>query len=107
MFAVGFLDDETYQAAIAERPVLRPPPDRSDFLAATWFSEEVRRHLFQRLGGDTVLKGEVPSLMRRPAGCEFHTRCPHAKDECRKARPEARPLHNGHTHRCHYPLGIA
>lgn len=57
MFAVGFLDDETYQAAVAERPVLRPPPDRSDFLAATWFSEEVRRHLFQRLGGDTVLKG--------------------------------------------------
>jgi peptide/nickel transport system ATP-binding protein len=22
------------------------------------------------------LKGEVPSLLDRPAGCEFHTRCP-------------------------------
>lgn len=53
------------------------------------------------------LKDEVPSLMRRPTGCEFHTRCPHTKDECRKTRPEARALRNGHTHRCHYPLGVA
>lgn len=56
---------------------------------------------------DVELKGEAPSMMRRPAGCEFHTRCPHAKDECRKTRPEPRPLHNGHMHRCHHPLVVA
>ncbi|MCX5738016.1 MAG: transglycosylase domain-containing protein, partial [Proteobacteria bacterium] len=57
MFAVGFIDDQTYQSALAEPPVLRAPPERDDFVAATWFAEEVRRHLFQKLGGDTVLKG--------------------------------------------------
>ncbi len=57
MFAVGFLDDETYQAELAALPVLRVSPERADYVAATWFAEEVRRHLFQRLGGDTVLKG--------------------------------------------------
>lgn len=53
------------------------------------------------------LQGEVPSLARRPPGCEFHTRCPHAKDACRESRPAARAVSNGHTHRCHYPLGVA
>jgi len=57
MFAVGFLDDETYKAALAEPPILQAAPERDDFVAATWFAEEVRRHLFQKLGGDTVLKG--------------------------------------------------
>jgi len=57
MFAVGFIDDQTYKRALAEPPVLRAPPERDDFVAATWFAEEVRRHLFQKLGGDTVLKG--------------------------------------------------
>jgi len=53
------------------------------------------------------LQGEVPSLARRPAGCEFHTRCPRVRDECRRTRPEARALTDGHTHRCLFPLGVA
>jgi penicillin-binding protein 1A len=57
MSEVGFIDDETYQAALEQPPVLQVAPERADFAAATWFVEEVRRHLFQRLGGDTVLKG--------------------------------------------------
>ncbi|GIT60110.1 MAG: hypothetical protein Ct9H300mP19_20580 [Dehalococcoidia bacterium] len=34
------------------------------------------------------LEGELPSLSRRPTGCEFHTRCPFAAEKClREARP--------------------
>jgi oligopeptide/dipeptide ABC transporter ATP-binding protein len=50
------------------------------------------------------LQGEVPSLARRPAGCEFHTRCPRAQATCRTVRPEPTTSMPGHTHRCHFPL---
>ena len=41
---------------------------------------------------DVELKGEVPSLARRPSGCEFHTRCPRAKERCSIDRPESREI---------------
>jgi peptide/nickel transport system ATP-binding protein len=50
------------------------------------------------------LQGEVPSLARRPSGCEFHTRCPRAQPLCREMRPEPEASMPGHTHRCHFPL---
>jgi oligopeptide/dipeptide ABC transporter ATP-binding protein len=50
------------------------------------------------------LQGEVPSLARRPSGCEFHTRCPRAQELCRTVRPERQTLAPGHDHRCHFPL---
>ena len=50
------------------------------------------------------LQGEVPSLARRPSGCEFHTRCPRVQELCRSARPEQQVLAPGHDHRCHFPL---
>jgi len=50
------------------------------------------------------LQGEVPSLAHRPSGCEFHTRCPRARELCRSARPERQTLAPGHDHRCHFPL---
>jgi oligopeptide/dipeptide ABC transporter ATP-binding protein len=53
------------------------------------------------------LQGEVPSLTRRPVGCEFHTRCPRVQEYCLRVRPEPRPIGPGHEHRCHFPLGAA
>jgi oligopeptide/dipeptide ABC transporter ATP-binding protein len=50
------------------------------------------------------LLGEVPSLARRPSGCEFHTRCPYAQEKCRIDRPEATPRSPSHFYRCHFPL---
>ncbi|MER9402269.1 ABC transporter ATP-binding protein [Mesorhizobium sp. M0615] len=52
------------------------------------------------------LKGEVPSLMRRPSGCEFHTRCRYAQDVCKNVFPEpsASPRDAKHSFRCHLPL---
>jgi oligopeptide/dipeptide ABC transporter ATP-binding protein len=51
-----------------------------------------------------ALRGEVPSLLSRPPGCEFHTRCPYAKERCRLERPLPQVRPHGQTVRCHFPL---
>jgi len=55
----------------------------------------------------TRLEGEVPSPMRPPLGCRFHTRCPHATDICSQQDPEYRDLGTGprggpHWVACHH-----
>jgi peptide/nickel transport system ATP-binding protein len=50
------------------------------------------------------IEGEVPSLARRPVGCEFHPRCLYAQERCRVEVPEDRALSDGRTIRCHFPL---
>lgn len=49
------------------------------------------------------LEGEIPSLLRRPAGCEFHGRCPFARALCRTHVPPARE-EAGRRFTCHFPL---
>lgn len=51
---------------------------------------------------DLAIKGEIPSVLRRPTGCEFHTRCPVARDRCRSEAPALRPLGPGRAARCHF-----
>ncbi len=41
------------------------------------------------------LAGDVPSAMRVPAGCRFHTRCPFAEARCRTEVPALRPVAGG------------
>ncbi len=48
------------------------------------------------------LPAEVPSLLDRPSGCEFHTRCPWARDRCAVEAPS--PQGGDRTVSCHYPL---
>jgi len=50
------------------------------------------------------IEGEVPSLAHRPAGCDFHTRCSHARDRCRVEEPVERVLSDGRRILCHFPL---
>jgi len=50
------------------------------------------------------LVGEVPSLRRRPSGCEFRTRCPFAQARCAAAAPPWRELAPGHWASCHFPF---
>ena len=37
--------------------------------------------------GRFVLEGAVPGIANPPAGCRFHTRCPHVMDICRQQAP--------------------
>ncbi len=52
-----FIDAEAYAAAIDELPVLVDRTASQDDPAAAYFNEEVRRTLFDRFGGELVLKG--------------------------------------------------
>ena len=50
---------------------------------------------------ESVLEGDVPSAIKPPSGCPFHTRCSKCMDICAKEKPpivEARP---GHFVACH------
>lgn len=51
------------------------------------------------------LRGEVPSLLDRPSGCEFHPRCPFMQDKCRSDAPDYTDYNDSKgRHLCHYPL---
>ena len=48
-----------------------------------------------------VLTGDVPSPVKPPPGCHFHTRCPKAMDHCRTSAPDFREVRPGHWVACH------
>jgi oligopeptide/dipeptide ABC transporter ATP-binding protein len=48
-----------------------------------------------------ILQGEVPSPMKPPPGCHFHTRCPCAEARCRVEAPRMREVKPGHFAACH------
>ncbi|GAB6148144.1 ABC transporter ATP-binding protein [Stetteria hydrogenophila] len=46
------------------------------------------------------ITGEPPSPINPPPGCRFHTRCPFAKDICRRREPELEEVEKGHYVTC-------
>jgi oligopeptide/dipeptide ABC transporter ATP-binding protein len=48
-----------------------------------------------------VLQGDVPSPVRPPPGCHFHTRCPYVFDRCRVETPLLREVKPGQMVACH------
>ena len=55
-----------------------------------------------------VVQGEVPSALRPPPGCRFHTRRPHAVERCRSEDPPLADLGQGRAVACHlHPAAAA
>jgi peptide/nickel transport system ATP-binding protein len=52
-----------------------------------------------------ILQGEVPSPIRPPPGCHFHTRYPYAEPRRRRDVPVMRQVAPGHTVACHLREG--
>ncbi|MBM3573264.1 MAG: dipeptide ABC transporter ATP-binding protein [Alphaproteobacteria bacterium] len=52
-------------------------------------------------GKRIILTGDVPSPIKPPGGCHFHTRCPYAMPRCKAEVPELRELEPGHLASCH------
>ncbi len=48
-----------------------------------------------------VLQGDVPSPVKPPSGCHFHTRCPYAIERCKVESPPLREIAPGHHVSCH------
>jgi penicillin-binding protein 1A len=65
---LGFIDEATWKDAVAHPPRISGPKEEADYPAAAWFTEEVRRTLFDRLGSAKVLRGGL----RIETTCDLH-----------------------------------
>ena len=48
-----------------------------------------------------IVSGEVPSALKPPPGCRFHTRCPSAMPVCKTIDPQLTDLSQGRAVACH------
>ncbi len=48
-----------------------------------------------------ILQGDVPSPIKPPPGCHFHTRCPYAEERCKVDVPTLKEIAPGHQVSCH------
>ena len=69
------------QALISAAPIPNPKVDRA------------RKRI--------LLKGEIPSPIHPPEGCNFCTRCPYADERCRREEPVFRDVGGSHFVACH------
>ncbi len=49
-----------------------------------------------------ILEGNIPSPIKPPDGCKFHTRCYMACDKCRRVPPPVTEVEPGHFVACHF-----
>jgi oligopeptide/dipeptide ABC transporter ATP-binding protein len=78
-------------AELLERPA---HPYAQGLIAAQPFPDPDRRRT------EAPVLGETPSLLSRPSGCEFRTRCPQVLPRCAHDAPPSFPLGNCRFSRC-------
>ncbi len=91
---LGKIVEEGSKSEISKNP--RHPYTKSLFSASFDLKERDKKSV--------ALRGEIPSILNKPSGCFFHTRCPYAKDICMTQSPEEKTTSSGHRHSCHFPL---
>ena len=72
-------------------------PYTEALLASVPVANPTDRHQRKRI----ILSGEIPSSTMPPSGCNFHTRCPLAEQQCSETSPELRRLSDGRLVACH------
>ncbi len=50
-----------------------------------------------------LLEGNIPSPIKPPSGCKFHTRCYMACEKCKRVPPPLTEIEPGHFVSCHFP----
>ena len=55
MWSDGYIDEATYETELALPPEIKSHPDRDNLRVSRYFTEEVRRLLFERLDADLIL----------------------------------------------------
>jgi oligopeptide/dipeptide ABC transporter ATP-binding protein len=85
------------ERAPAERIYTRPAhPYTRALISAIPMPDPTRRH--ERI----VLQGDVPSPIKPPPACRFHTRCPFATEICATQYPKWEEVEDGHFVACHH-----
>jgi oligopeptide transport system ATP-binding protein len=54
-----------------------------------------------------LVQGDVPSPINPPSGCHFHTRCPHATEQCKREVPPLVEVAPDHWAACHLRSALA
>jgi len=51
-----------------------------------------------------TIPGEPPNLLKPPAGCRFHPRCPYASETCEQNEPALELRDERHSVACWHPV---